>query len=664
MSERILSLLDEAMIIGYFAATGIKDKDDKNSIRASLEEGLREIEDTYSKAIPCPVSTEDAKSWRKDLRLLKRDYLARREARVLHENRNAVERTVARLDEDKNPWNIHAAEKARTHILYHAKMAGYGNAIIYNIPPALKNELDTNLSPEMVRSDALYAMIYSLFSETDFVEDIALSLSERRIKQHLAHEKENFQALLDDPNAFLSKIAAMIREETMPPELPETDMHQDEEEENSNKQQHQDNNAADGEAENAQQTQEQNPAESDSDSDEKASADQKYEVSIGHMDETEITQEPALGQHEFDTDETLPEPEKWKKQDIYKVYTTKYDEIVRPDELADPAELERLYETLQSHCEARPEGWRQPNIKSALATRIHTNLERRQKDGGHIDPATLSQIAASGFKGETAPEDIYLRWKNESEPDTCITLLLDCSGSMRGAPIAYVAQFAEIFGDMMARSGVPFEILGFTTTQWKGGKSREDWLAAGRPAMPGRLSDLRHVIYKDMTKPWKRERHNLGLLLKDSMLKENIDGEALEWAFQRSLRKPARRRIIIPISDGCPVDDSTLVTNNTAYLENHLHEIISKIEKSGQAELHAIGIGGYNTSRFYRNNYSMTHTENPYIAASEILESIARFAPGQEHKLKSRLRMKRARDAEKGRLTGRGAGRLSFKSYL
>ena len=660
MPYRILSLLDEAMITGYFTATGITDKDEQASVRQTLENGFLKLEREFRSQFS--EAQQNTPEWRKQMRMIKRDYLPRREARILHEDENAVFKTISKLPELKNPWNIRAAEKARTHILYHQKMLGYANAIIFNLPEELKSRPEEALPQDTVRSDALYAMMYSLFSETNFVSDEALSLSERAIKRHLEREKENFQALLDDPQAFLNKIATMVKDETLPPELPETDLHKDERDEIERRKKEREQNQKDegAELDELEESNQQHEGEEEEKQEqEDPNAPKKAKRSMGENDQEGESQREE--KDDFNQGDPNLDYTDGKKPPPYKVYTKDYDEIIRADELVEADERERLYSLLQSRCPEKPQGWREPNISRSLSTRMETTFERRQDEGPHFDPTALTQIVTSERKGVSAPQDIRMRWKEVTEPDTCVTLLLDNSGSMRGSPIAYVAQFAEIFGSMLDKRGIPFEILGFTTKAWKGGQSRQDWHYDNKPANPGRLNDLRHIIYKDMKMPWSRERSNLGIMMKEHFLRENIDGEALEWAYRRSMQTHYRRKIIIPLLDGAPIDDSSVSENHPQILQQHLHDVIAKIEKAGHAELHAIGIGNYSTKHYFRNSYAMAHTENPYIAAGEILDSIASYAPGQEHRLKSRLRLQRARDAEAGHAYGIGPDRIKPK---
>ena len=220
-----------------------------------------------------------------------------------------------------------------------------------------------------------------------------------------------------------------------------------------------------------------------------------------------------------------------------------------------------------------------------------------------LDAARLTRVIVD----PTAP----LSFKQEEETDfrdTVVTLLIDNSGSMRGRPIMVAAVCADILARTLERCGVKTEILGFTTQAWKGGKSREDWLAQGKPAAPGRLNDLRHIIYKAADAPWRRARKNLGLMMREGLLKENIDGEALLWAHQRIVMRPEERRILMVISDGAPVDDSTLSVNSGHYLERHLRAVIGEIEARSPVELLAIGIG-HDVTRYYRKAVTIVDVE-------------------------------------------------------
>lgn len=279
----------------------------------------------------------------------------------------------------------------------------------------------------------------------------------------------------------------------------------------------------------------------------------------------------------------------------YRVYTTVYDEIVVADELAEPEELNRLRAMLDQQMESFH------NLATKLANRLQRRLMAKQQrswqfdlEEGYIDSARLARIVAN----PTVP----LAYKQERETvfrDTVVTLLIDNSGSMRGRPIAIAAMCTDILARTLERCSVKTEILGFTTRAWKGGKARDLWIQNGRPPNPGRLNDLRHIIYKAADEPWRRARRNLGLMLKEGLLKENIDGEALVWAYNRIAQRPEQRKILMVISDGAPVDDSTLSVNPSNILEQDLRHVIEWIEDYTPVELTAIGIG-HDVTRYYR----------------------------------------------------------------
>jgi cobaltochelatase CobT len=279
----------------------------------------------------------------------------------------------------------------------------------------------------------------------------------------------------------------------------------------------------------------------------------------------------------------------------YTIYTNVFDETVDANELADPEELERLRQMLD-HQMAHLQG-----IVTKLANRLQRKLMARQQrswqfdlDEGMLDGARLARIIAN----PTVP----LSFKQERETDfrdTIVTLLIDNSGSMRGRPIAIAAICTDILARTLERCGVKVEILGFTTRAWKGGKARDLWIQSGRPPHPGRLNDIRNIIYKAADTPWRRTHKNLGLMLKEGLLKENIDGEALVWAHNRLAKRPEQRKILMVISDGAPVDDSTLSVNPSNILEQDLRNVIHWIENASNIELTAIGIG-HDVTRYYR----------------------------------------------------------------
>jgi cobaltochelatase CobT len=320
--------------------------------------------------------------------------------------------------------------------------------------------------------------------------------------------------------------------------------------------------------------------------------------------ETDEFDADAEGEDMADTKEpwrpntsVLDDPERFG----YKVFSKANDEEIEADDLSTPDELERLRAFLDKELR---------NLSGAvarLANRLQRKLLAQQNrawdfdlEEGTLDPARLPRIIVDPLSALS-----FKRERDTNFKDTVVTLLLDNSGSMRGRPIMVAACCADILARTLERCGVKVEILGFTTRAWKGGQSREAWLAAGKPGNPGRLNDLRHIIYKTADAPWRRSKRSLALMMREGLLKENIDGEALAWAHNRMLGRPEQRRILMMISDGAPVDDSTLSVNSGCYLERHLRQVIEEIETKSPVELIAIGIG-HDVTRYYRRAVTIT----------------------------------------------------------
>jgi len=288
----------------------------------------------------------------------------------------------------------------------------------------------------------------------------------------------------------------------------------------------------------------------------------------------------------------------------YKIYTTEFDEIIEAEALCEPQELLRLRTMLDQQLQQLH------GTVSRLANRLQRKLLARQSrswdfdlEEGVLDAARLSRVVTDPM------HPLTFKMERDTEfRDTVVTLLLDNSGSMRGRPIMVAALCADILARTLERCGVKVEILGFTTRAWKGGQSRERWLGSGKPPQPGRLNDLRHIIYKSADAPWRRARRNLGLMMREGLLKENIDGEALLWAHNRLIARSEQRRILMVISDGAPVDDSTLSINSGNYLERHLRDVIAWIENRSPVELIAIGIG-HDVTRYYRRAVTIVDAE-------------------------------------------------------
>ncbi|ATG46127.1 cobaltochelatase subunit CobT [Celeribacter ethanolicus] len=343
---------------------------------------------------------------------------------------------------------------------------------------------------------------------------------------------------------------------------------------------------------------------------------QEASVSSDDMADEEFSEEVELPQDEADVEPPQPAPVS-DADPNYQVFTSAHDEEIMAEELAEPAELERLRAYLDQQLEPLK------GAVSRLANKLQRRLQAQQNrswefdlEEGILDAGRLARVVAN----PTTPLSFKVE-KDTEFRDTVVTLLLDNSGSMRGRPISIAAICADVLARTLERCSVKVEVLGFTTRAWKGGLSREEWLAAGRPQQPGRLNDLRHIVYKSADAPMRRTRANLGLMMKEGLLKENIDGEALEWAHRRISARPEARKILMVISDGAPVDDSTLSVNPANYLEKHLRDVIAMVEKRRQVELLAIGIG-HDVTRYYNRAVTITDAEQLAGAMTEQLASL------------------------------------------
>ncbi len=339
-------------------------------------------------------------------------------------------------------------------------------------------------------------------------------------------------------------------------------------------------------------------------------------VSLDDDNSDDMSEETELPEGESPIEPPAPQP--FSEADPnYKVFAKEYDEEVNADELAEPVELERLRAYLDQQLEPLK------GAVSRLANKLQRRLQAQQNrswlfdlEEGILDAGRLARVVAN----PTTPLSFKMEQDTEFR-DTVVTLLLDNSGSMRGRPISIAAICADVLARTLERCSVKVEILGFTTRAWKGGQSRERWLNEGRPQQPGRLNDLRHIIYKGADAPWRRSRPNLGLMMKEGLLKENIDGEALEWAHRRMIARAEQRKILMVISDGAPVDDSTLSVNPANYLEKHLRDVIDMVERRKAVELLAIGIG-HDVTRYYERAVTITDVEQLAGAMTEQLAAL------------------------------------------
>ena len=416
---------------------------------------------------------------------------------------------------------------------------------------------------------------------------------------------------LDNQKAFARLARTILRDLSMGDDLSDApDQADDQEDEGEDGEaESEDGDEGDGEGQSPQQS---SMDDSEATHSESEDADSQMTEAQDDPNAEDSDEPPEMGDGE---QPARPEMKGGDKPITYKVFTTAHDEVVAAEELCEPEELTRLRAYLDQQLASLS------SVVSRLANKLQRKLMAQQNrswtfdlEEGLLDVARLTRVivdptASLAFKEE---EDTEFR-------DTVVTILIDNSGSMRGRPIMVAAVCADILARTLERCGVKTEILGFTTRAWKGGTSREDWLKAGKPAQPGRLNDLRHIIYKSADAPWRRARRNLGLMMREGLLKENIDGEALMWAHQRMIGRPEARRILMVISDGAPVDDSTLSVNSGHYLERHLREVITEIETKSPVQLIAIGIG-HDVTRYYRRAVTIVDVEQ---LAGAIVDQLA-----------------------------------------
>jgi cobaltochelatase CobT len=452
-----------------------------------------------------------------------------------------------------------------------------------------------------------------------------VDLFREEVESKAAADLDRLAGAIQDQKAFARIARAIISDLKMGEDLSENPDSPDQDEDAGEKGESEssdDNDEGEGEGQSPQQG-----AMDDSDASHSEGEDAESQMAEAQDDPgAEDSEEPpSMGDGEQPARPDLsPDP----KAVTYRIFTTAHDEVVAAEELCDAEELNRLRAYLDQQLDSLA------SVVSRLANRLQRKLLAQQNrswsfdlEEGILDVARLTRVIID----PTAP----LSFKEEQDTefrDTVVTILIDNSGSMRGRPIMVAAVCADILARTLERCGVKTEILGFTTRAWKGGTSREDWLKAGKPAQPGRLNDLRHIIYKSADAPWRRARRNLGLMMREGLLKENIDGEALLWAHQRLLGRPEARRILMVISDGAPVDDSTLSVNSGHYLERHLREVITEIEAKSPVQLIAIGIG-HDVTRYYRRAVTIVDVEQ---LAGAITDQLAELFEEEPRKMTRR----------------------------
>ncbi|MBP1852191.1 cobaltochelatase subunit CobT [Rhizobium halophytocola] len=433
------------------------------------------------------------------------------------------------------------------------------------------------------------------------------------IEEKAGDDLTGLKGTIEDQQAFARVIRHMLSAMEMAEDFGDTP-EEGQEEENSEEEQPRSNEENENSSEEETGT-EQAPAEESEASDE--------QLDDGEMDGAEMSEDDLSdeGDDDSETPGEMRRPaspfDDFNEKVDYSVFTEDFDEIITAEELCDEAELERLRAFLDKQL-AHLQG-----AVGRLANRLQRRLMAQQNrswdfdlEEGYLDSARLVRMVIDPMQP--------LSFKMERDTqfrDTVVSLLIDNSGSMRGRPITVAATCADILARTLERCGVKVEILGFTTKAWKGGQSRENWLANGKPPSPGRLNDLRHIVYKSADAPWRRARRNLGLMMREGLLKENIDGEALIWAHNRLLARREQRRIMMVISDGAPVDDSTLSVNPGNYLERHLRAVIENIEQRSPVELLAIGIG-HDVTRYYRRAVTIVDADELAGAMTEQLAGL------------------------------------------
>jgi cobaltochelatase CobT len=493
-----------------------------------------------------------------------------------------------------------------------ARVEAIGSRAMEGVRANLNHALDMRLKSDAIRrarsadevplSTALALKVRERLTGQAIPKDVAagVAMVDQWIEDKAGHDLDALALAIDDQRAFQKLTTAMLEhlqliDADVPPDLDEPDA-QDEGED-------QEDQSEDGDS----------GQDESGDSDVTAEARAEDQGGDTEEGETEYSDEfeadSDAGADDMGEEGMMPVRPNRPMSDLppgfdYKAYTLKHDEVVSPDELCDEDELVRLRGFLDQQLVSLQ------GAVTKLANRLQRRLMAQQsrswdfdQDEGMLDAARLARVIIDPTRSLT-----YKIERDTEFRDTVVTLLIDNSGSMRGRPISIAAISADIMARTLERCGVKTEILGFTTRAWKGGQAREEWLAAGRPPMPGRLNDLRHIVYKKADDPWRRARKNLGLMMREGLLKENIDGEALLWAHSRLIARPEERRILMVISDGAPVDDSTLSVNSGTYLERHLRQVIDWIENRSPVQLVAIGIG-HDVTRYYKRAVTIMDAE-------------------------------------------------------
>jgi len=434
------------------------------------------------------------------------------------------------------------------------------------------------------------------------------------VEEKAKADLDGLSAKLGDQQAFARVVREMLASMEMAEELGDDQETEDSEDNDDNQPQGEEQSEEGGEEDSGSEQSQSDDAEASADDEQSAETEASDATADDLSDDDDgdaDAETPGEARRNDNPFTNLP------KEIDYKVFTTAFDETVGAEELCEEEELDRLRAFLDKQL-ANLSG-----VVGRLANRLQRRLMAQQNrswdfdlEEGYLDPARLVRVVIDPMQPLSFKQERDTKFR-----DTVVTLVLDNSGSMRGRPITVAATCADILARTLERCGVSVEILGFTTRAWKGGQAREKWLKDGKPPNPGRLNDLRHIIYKSADHPWRRARRNLGLMMREGLLKENIDGEALLWAHNRLIARPEQRKILMMISDGAPVDDSTLSVNPGNYLERHLRAVIELIETRSPVELLAIGIG-HDVTRYYRRAVTIVDAEELAGAMTEQLASL------------------------------------------
>ena len=508
-----------------------------------------------------------------------------------------------------------AVEQARVEAIGSRMMSGVAD----NISSMLEDKYArANLADVKDRGDAPLEEALALVVREKLTGRAVPKSGERMVELWRSWIEEKAGADLDgladklsDQQAFARVVREMLASMDMAEELGDDQESEDTEDDQDNQPQGEEQSEEGGEDDSSGEDTQTEDAEASDDEQEGAEAEATEATSEDLAEEEADAETPGEAKRKDNPFDSL------SKDIDYKVYTTQFDETVGAEELCDEEELDRLRAFLDKQL-ANLSG-----VVGRLANRLQRRLMAQQNrswdfdlEEGYLDPARLVRVVIDPMQPLSFKQERDTKFR-----DTVVTLVLDNSGSMRGRPITVAATCADILARTLERCGVSVEILGFTTRAWKGGQAREKWLKDGKPASPGRLNDLRHIVYKSADAPWRRARRNLGLMMREGLLKENIDGEALLWAHHRLIGRPEQRKILMMISDGAPVDDSTLSVNPGNYLERHLRAVINLIETRSPVELLAIGIG-HDVTRYYRRAVTIVDAEELAGAMTEQLASL------------------------------------------